>query len=60
MTLLSKMDELRGEPSHPNIQSAMLQWLNGIHKVQARRKEEIVNAANRHRSGAQKYHEERG
>lgn len=45
---------------HANIHSAMDMWLEGIRKVQTRRKEEIVNATNRHRNGGPRYQEEKG
>ena len=59
-TLLCVMKRLRGEPLHANIHSAMETWMEGIRKVQARRKEEIVNAANRHRNGGPRFQEEKG
>ena len=34
--------------------------MEGIRKVQARRKEEIVNATNRHRNGGPRFQEEKG
>ena len=48
---MQKMEKLRNENLHANIHSAMETWMEGIRKVQARRKEEIVNATNRHRNG---------
>lgn len=58
-TLLAVMKRLRGEPLHANVSSAMGTWMLGIRKVQARRKEEIANAANRHRSGGPRLQEEK-
>ena len=60
VTLLTKMEELNEKVFHPNIHSAMDGWLDSTRKVQARRKEEIINATNRHRSGAPRNHDERG
>ena len=60
-TLLSVMKRLRGgEALHANIHAAMDAWMEGIRKVQARRKEEIANAANRHRTGTPRFQEEKG
>ena len=60
MTLLMRMEKIREENLHPNIQSAMDIWMEGIRKVQARRREEIVNAANRQRSGSGRRHDDKG
>ena len=60
MTLIGRMEKLRGEVLHANIYSAMDMWMEGIRKVQARRKEEIVNATNRHRNGGARQQEEKG
>lgn len=54
------MERLRNITVHPNIHSAMERWLEGIRKVQARRKEEIVNATNRHRNGGPRHQEDKG
>ena len=59
-TLLLKMEGLNEKLFHANIHSAMDGWLDSVRKVQARRKEEIINATNRHRSGAPRNHDERG
>ena len=60
LTLILKMEKLRGEVMHANIHSTMDTWMEGIRKVQARRKEEIINATNRHRNGGPRYQEEKG
>ena len=62
LTLVARMEKLRNEPLHPNIHSAMETWMEGIRKVQARRKEEIINATNRHRNNmmGQRHQEEKG
>ena len=54
------MEKLRNDALHASIHSAMEMWMEGIRKVQARRKEEIVNATNRHRNGGPRYQEEKG
>ena len=54
------MEKLRGEDLHANVHSAMELWMEGIRKVQARRKEEIVNATNRQRNGGPRHLEEKG
>jgi hypothetical protein len=59
-TLIARMEKLRDEPLQPNIHSAMELWMEGIRKVQARRKEEIVNATNRQRNGGPRHLEEKG
>ncbi|XP_006819408.1 meiosis-specific coiled-coil domain-containing protein MEIOC-like [Saccoglossus kowalevskii] len=59
VTLTSKISGQIKESLHANIGVAMDKWLEGIRKVQARRKEEIVNATNRHRHGGAKYQEDR-
>ncbi|ELU02137.1 hypothetical protein CAPTEDRAFT_172802 [Capitella teleta] len=58
-TLLSVMKRLRGDALHANVHAAMDGWMEGIRKVQARRKEEIANAANRHRNGGPRFQEEK-
>lgn len=60
ITLVAKMEKLRGEPVQSNIHSALDMWMEGIRKVQARRKEEIINATNRHRNGGPRYQEDKG
>ncbi|KAL3836242.1 hypothetical protein ACJMK2_021681 [Sinanodonta woodiana] len=59
ITLVEKMEKLREFMVHPNVHSALERWLEGIRKVQARRKEEVVNTANRHRNGGPRHHEEK-
>uniref|UniRef100_T1JKE6 Uncharacterized protein n=1 Tax=Strigamia maritima TaxID=126957 RepID=T1JKE6_STRMM len=51
ITLVAKMERLRNVPVHNNIHTAMEQWLEAISKVHARRRDEIVNATNRQRTG---------
>lgn len=59
ITLIEKMEKLQEMNIHPSIHSSLERWLEGIRKVQARRKEEIVNAANRHRNGGPRQHDEK-
>lgn len=54
------MENLRDFVLHPHIHSALERWLEGIRKVQARRKEEIVNATNRHRNVGNRHQEDKG
>lgn len=51
ITLVAKMERLRNVQVHNNIHTAMEQWLEAISKVHARRRDEIVNATNRQRTG---------
>ncbi|NXA40410.1 MEIOC protein, partial [Eudromia elegans] len=59
LTLIGKMERLRGTPVHGNISATLEHHLEAIHVTQARRKDEIVNAANPQRHGAPRYHNER-
>ncbi|XP_022323204.2 uncharacterized protein LOC111124544 isoform X2 [Crassostrea virginica] len=59
LTLVDKMEKLRNFVLHPHIHSALERWLEGIRKVQARRKEEIVNATNRHRNVGHRHQEDK-
>lgn len=54
------MEKLHDFVLHPHIHSALERWLEGIRKVQARRKEEIVNATNRHRNVGNRHQEDKG
>lgn len=59
ITLVAKMEQLRGAEVHCNIHYAMEKWLEAIRYVQARRRDEIVNATNRHRTGPNRVQEEK-
>ncbi|XP_069047261.1 meiosis-specific coiled-coil domain-containing protein MEIOC-like isoform X2 [Lepisosteus oculatus] len=48
-TLIGKMERLRSAPLHANISTALDRHLEAIHVTQARRKDEILSAANRHK-----------
>lgn len=47
------MERLRNAPLHRNVHTSMTEWMDGIKNVEARRKDEITNAQNRHRTGGQ-------
>ncbi|NXX97118.1 MEIOC protein, partial [Centropus bengalensis] len=53
------MERLRSSPLHANISTALDKHLEVIHVVQARRKEEIVNASSRQRQGAPRGQDDR-
>lgn len=59
VTLVAKMERLRGSSLHGNISLALEHHLESIHVTQARRKDEIVNATNRQRQGAPRYNNEK-
>ncbi|XP_068951945.1 meiosis-specific coiled-coil domain-containing protein MEIOC-like isoform X2 [Petaurus breviceps papuanus] len=46
LTLLRKMEKLRGSPVHENISITLEHHLEAIHATQAKRKDELTNAAN--------------
>jgi hypothetical protein len=48
ITLIAKMEQLRGEAVNAQIHASMETWLDSIKKVQARRHDEIINSTNRH------------
>ena len=56
--MFGKVERL-GTTLHANIHSNMETWMEAIRKVQARRKEEIINATNRHRNGP-RHQEDKG
>ncbi|KFV45988.1 Uncharacterized protein C17orf104, partial [Tyto alba] len=60
LTLIGRMERLRGSPVHSNISTALEHHREAIHVTQARRKDEIVNAANPQRHGAPRYNNEKG
>ncbi|XP_058878967.1 meiosis-specific coiled-coil domain-containing protein MEIOC-like isoform X2 [Acipenser ruthenus] len=59
VTLIGKMESLRSAPVHANISTTLDRHLEAIHITQARRKDEIVNAANRQRQGAPRYNDDK-
>lgn len=54
------MEQLRQVGVHPNIHAAMGRWLEAIRNVQARRRDEIINGANRQRSSTTRIQEDKG
>ncbi|KFO85256.1 Uncharacterized protein C17orf104, partial [Buceros rhinoceros silvestris] len=59
LTLIGKMERLCGTPIHSNITTTLEHHMEAIHVTQARRKEEIINAANPQRQGAPRYNSEK-
>uniref|UniRef100_A0A8C3K8B4 Uncharacterized protein n=1 Tax=Calidris pygmaea TaxID=425635 RepID=A0A8C3K8B4_9CHAR len=59
LTLIGKMERLRGTPVHGNISATLEHHMEAIHVTQARRKDEIINAANPQRQGAPRYNNEK-
>ncbi|XP_064595252.1 uncharacterized protein LOC135461901 [Liolophura sinensis] len=55
ITLVDRMERLRVESVHVNIQTSLDQWLEAIRKVQTMRKEEIMNASDRYHHGGQRH-----
>uniref|UniRef100_A0A8C0AQE4 MEIOC protein n=1 Tax=Buteo japonicus TaxID=224669 RepID=A0A8C0AQE4_9AVES len=53
------MERLRGTPVHGNISTTLERHMEAIHVTQARRKDEIINAANPQRQGAPRYNNEK-
>nr|CAD7403785.1 unnamed protein product [Timema cristinae] len=50
ITLIAKMERLLGSPVNSRIHTTMETWLESIKKVQARRRDEIINSTNRQQS----------
>jgi hypothetical protein len=48
ITLIAKMERLLGEAVDQEVHLSMEAWLDSIKKVQARRRDEIINSTNRH------------
>ncbi|XP_010292886.1 PREDICTED: uncharacterized protein C17orf104 homolog [Phaethon lepturus] len=59
LTLIGKMERLRGTPVHGNISTTLEHHMEAIHITQARRTDEIVNAANPQKQGAARYNNEK-
>ncbi|CAI5789190.1 Uncharacterized protein PODLI_1B004407 [Podarcis lilfordi] len=58
-TLVGKMERLCGNPVHGNISATLRCHLEAICATRARRKDEIVNAANHQRQGVSRYNNEK-
>ena len=54
------MEKLRGVAIHPNVHTTLHLWLDAIKRVQASRKDEIVNSANRQRAGVSRQADDKG
>ncbi|XP_044155478.1 meiosis-specific coiled-coil domain-containing protein MEIOC [Bufo gargarizans] len=59
VTLLGKMERFRSSPLHANISTALDRYLEAIHNVQARRKNEIMNTSNHHQKHGRLRHDDR-
>ncbi|XP_077123900.1 uncharacterized protein LOC143781275 isoform X2 [Ranitomeya variabilis] len=59
VSLVKIMERIRGETLHVNIHIALEHHLEAVHLTQARRKDEIINAANRQKQGVPRYNNER-
>ncbi|XP_019363600.1 PREDICTED: meiosis-specific coiled-coil domain-containing protein MEIOC-like isoform X3 [Gavialis gangeticus] len=59
LALIRKMERLQGSPVHGNISATLEHHLEAIHVTQAKRKDEIVNAASLQRQGAPRYNSEK-
>jgi len=61
-SLVGRLWQCRGlqQPLHSSIYSVMETWMEGIRKVQARRKEEMVGMANRNYSSASRVQDNKG
>ncbi|XP_029634388.1 probable serine/threonine-protein kinase DDB_G0282963 isoform X1 [Octopus sinensis] len=57
-TLIDKMEKLKNTLLHLNIHLTLEKWYEGIRKVQACRSEEIINAANRYKSGMPRHQDD--
>ncbi|NWZ91869.1 MEIOC protein, partial [Nesospiza acunhae] len=60
LTLIGRMERLCGAPLHRNISRTLELHLEAIQVTQARRKDEIGNAANPQRHGGPRYNNEKG
>ncbi|NXV41826.1 MEIOC protein, partial [Uria aalge] len=59
LMLIGKMERLHGTPVHGNISTTFEHHMEAIHVTQARRKDEIINAANPQRQGTPRYNNEK-
>ncbi|XP_075033416.1 meiosis-specific coiled-coil domain-containing protein MEIOC isoform X2 [Mixophyes fleayi] len=58
-TLLGKMERFRSSPLHANISTALDRYMEAIHNVQARRKDEIANTSKCQKLGKPRHHADR-
>ncbi|XP_051468293.1 meiosis-specific coiled-coil domain-containing protein MEIOC-like isoform X2 [Apus apus] len=59
LTLIGRMERLCGAPVHRSIPAALERHVEAVRVTQARRKEEMVNAANPQRQGAPRFNNEK-
>ncbi|NWH61033.1 MEIOC protein, partial [Geococcyx californianus] len=59
LALIGKMERLHGTPVHENVSATFERHMEAIHITQARRKDEIINAANPQRQGVPRYSKEK-
>ncbi|NXY84309.1 MEIOC protein, partial [Alcedo cyanopectus] len=59
LTLVGRMEKLRGAPVHGNVAAALESHRAAIGLTQARRQDEVVNAADPQRQGASRYTNDR-
>ncbi|KAG5842163.1 hypothetical protein ANANG_G00174730 [Anguilla anguilla] len=59
VVLVGKMERMRSAPVHANITTTLERHLEAIRFTQQRRKDEIVNTANRQRQGAPRYSDDK-
>jgi hypothetical protein len=50
VTLLGRMEQVRGASLPPPLHASLQQWLDGVNRVQACRRDEVINAINRHKN----------
>lgn len=48
ITLIAKMERLRGSPIHPRIRESMESWMASVKRVQNKRRDELMNSSSRH------------
>lgn len=60
ITLVAKMEQLRGCQVHPEVRRGLELWLEALRGVQGARRDEVLHAAHRHRLGATRLQEDRG
>ncbi|NXA05911.1 MEIOC protein, partial [Sapayoa aenigma] len=59
VTLIGKMERLRGAPVHGNVSTALEQHMEAIRVTQARRRDEIIGAAHPQRQGVPRHSSEK-
>uniref|UniRef100_A0A147BBE3 Putative histone-lysine n-methyltransferase mll2-like protein n=1 Tax=Ixodes ricinus TaxID=34613 RepID=A0A147BBE3_IXORI len=59
ITLVAKMEQLRGCEVHPEVRRGLELWLEALRGVQGARRDEVLHAAHRQRLGATRLQEDR-